>query len=95
MLRTGRISAADFFVQTRMISIGHILCAVRPRSALPPGGVDLEDVERQLLVQALERFGGNQTHAGAHGSLRGKARANTYPSSGSSGSPLRMRADHS
>ena len=31
---------------------------------LPPHGVVLEDVERQLLVQALERSGGNQTHAG-------------------------------
>ncbi len=30
---------------------------------LPPEGVNLEDVERQLLVQALERSGGNQTHA--------------------------------
>ena len=31
--------------------------------ALPAEGVKLEDVERQLLVQALERAGGNQTHA--------------------------------
>lgn len=31
---------------------------------LPKEGVNLEDVERQLLVQALERCGGNQTHAG-------------------------------
>ena len=31
---------------------------------LPPAGVVLEDVERQLLVQALERARGNQTHAG-------------------------------
>jgi transcriptional regulator with PAS, ATPase and Fis domain len=31
---------------------------------LPPGGLVLEDVERQLVVQALERAGGNQTHAG-------------------------------
>ena len=31
---------------------------------LPPEGVNLEDVERQLVVQALERAGGNQTHAG-------------------------------
>jgi DNA-binding NtrC family response regulator len=30
---------------------------------LPPDGVSLEDVERQLLVQALERAHGNQTHA--------------------------------
>jgi transcriptional regulator with GAF, ATPase, and Fis domain len=30
---------------------------------LPPEGVNLEDVERQLLVQALERSGGNQTQA--------------------------------
>jgi two-component system, NtrC family, response regulator AtoC len=31
---------------------------------LPPEGVDLETVERELLVQALHRAGGNQTHAG-------------------------------
>ena len=31
---------------------------------LPADGVNLEEVERQLLVQALERAGGNQTHAG-------------------------------
>jgi len=31
---------------------------------LPAEGVNLEDVERQLLVQALERTGGNQTMAG-------------------------------
>jgi two-component system, NtrC family, response regulator AtoC len=31
---------------------------------LPPDGVDLETVERQLLVQALHRAGGNQTQAG-------------------------------
>jgi two-component system, NtrC family, response regulator AtoC len=30
---------------------------------LPAEGVNLEEVERQLLVQALERAGGNQTHA--------------------------------
>jgi len=31
---------------------------------LPASGVVLEEVERQLLVQALERARGNQTHAG-------------------------------
>jgi transcriptional regulator with PAS, ATPase and Fis domain len=31
---------------------------------LPPEGVNLEDVERQLLVQALDRCRWNQTHAG-------------------------------
>jgi DNA-binding NtrC family response regulator len=30
---------------------------------LPPEGVHLEEVERQLLLQALERSGGNQTQA--------------------------------
>ncbi len=34
------------------------------RFRLPVDGVNLEEVERQLLVQALERAGGNQTHAG-------------------------------
>jgi DNA-binding NtrC family response regulator len=32
---------------------------------LPAEGVNLETVERQLLVQALERAGGNQTQAGS------------------------------
>jgi len=31
---------------------------------LPPGGLVLEEVERQLVVQALERARGNQTQAG-------------------------------
>jgi two-component system, NtrC family, response regulator AtoC len=31
---------------------------------LPPEGVDLETVERQLVIQALQRADGNQTHAG-------------------------------
>jgi DNA-binding NtrC family response regulator len=30
---------------------------------LPPEGVNLDEVERQLLIQALERARGNQTHA--------------------------------
>jgi transcriptional regulator with PAS, ATPase and Fis domain len=30
---------------------------------LPPGGVNLDEVERQLLMQALERASGNQTQA--------------------------------
>jgi len=32
---------------------------------LPAGGVDLEDLERRLVVQALRRSNGNQTKAGA------------------------------
>ena len=31
---------------------------------LPPGGLDIESVERDLVVQALRRAGGNQTRAG-------------------------------
>ena len=38
--------------------------AARCRFRLPADGVKLDDVERQLLVQALERAHGNQTHAG-------------------------------
>jgi len=30
---------------------------------LPPAGIDLEELERDLVVQALKRTGGNQTHA--------------------------------
>ena len=32
---------------------------------LPPTGIDLEQLERSLVVQALERSGWNQTHAAA------------------------------
>jgi DNA-binding NtrC family response regulator len=45
----------DDFTLTRSISPVEFV--------LPPEGVNLEDVERQLLVQALDRSGGNQTHA--------------------------------
>jgi DNA-binding NtrC family response regulator len=38
--------------------------AVAAAFRLPPEGVSLEEVERQLVVQALERSGGNLTHAG-------------------------------
>jgi len=31
---------------------------------LPAEGISLDEVERQLLAQALERSGGNQTQAG-------------------------------
>jgi len=33
--------------------------------ALPPNGIDLEQLERSLVVQALERSGWNQTRAAA------------------------------
>jgi DNA-binding NtrC family response regulator len=47
----------------------HTARSVTPASqdafALPPEGVNLEDVERRLVVQALDRVGGNQTRAAA------------------------------
>ena len=30
---------------------------------LPPHGISLEAVEKELIVRALEKFNGNQTHA--------------------------------
>ena len=30
---------------------------------LPPGGIDFEKLERDLVIQALDRVGGNQTRA--------------------------------
>ena len=35
------------------------------RVELPAGGIDLEQLERSLVVQALERTGWNQTRAAA------------------------------
>jgi DNA-binding NtrC family response regulator len=45
----------DFTTLTRTVSAAHF--------KLPPEGVDLEEVERQLVVQALERANNNQTKA--------------------------------
>jgi DNA-binding NtrC family response regulator len=56
LLDGDRITAGD------LASLGHAPINVQFR--LPPEGVNLEDVERQLVVQALERSGGNQTQAG-------------------------------
>jgi DNA-binding NtrC family response regulator len=50
-----RLEPEDFTTLTRMVN---------PTAfKLPPEGLNLEEVERQLLVQALERAGGNQTQA--------------------------------
>jgi transcriptional regulator with PAS, ATPase and Fis domain len=49
------LAAEDFASLTRN--------AIGSGFRLPAEGVNLEEVEKQLLVQALERTGGNQTHA--------------------------------
>jgi transcriptional regulator with PAS, ATPase and Fis domain len=46
----------DFTTLTRSVAAAQF--------RLPPEGLNLEEVERQLLVQALERAGGHQTQAG-------------------------------
>ena len=51
-----RLGAEDFGTLSRT--------ALASAFRLPPDGVNLDDVERQLVVQALERTGGNQTQAG-------------------------------
>jgi DNA-binding NtrC family response regulator len=49
------LEPSDFTTLTRTVSAAQF--------TLPPEGVNIEDVERQLLVQALERSKGNQTQA--------------------------------
>jgi len=49
------LEPADFTTLTRSVDPAQF--------KLPAEGVNLEDVERQLLTQALERAGGNQSHA--------------------------------
>jgi DNA-binding NtrC family response regulator len=53
--------------RSRVAAAGRLHALARaPHVAVPAAadGVNLEEVERQLLVQALERAGGNQTQAG-------------------------------
>jgi two-component system NtrC family response regulator len=52
-----RLEAGDFTVTTNAVSTGDDF-------ELPATGVDLEKLERSLVIQALKRSGGNQTKAG-------------------------------
>jgi transcriptional regulator with GAF, ATPase, and Fis domain len=53
-----RLDARDFAAMTTAVTAGNDF-------ELPAAGVDLEQLERSLVVQALRRSGGNQTRAGA------------------------------
>jgi two-component system, NtrC family, response regulator AtoC len=52
-----RLDAKDFAAMTKAVTASN-------EFELPPSGVDLEQLERSLLIQALRRSGGNQTRAG-------------------------------
>jgi two-component system, NtrC family, response regulator AtoC len=52
-----RLDARDFIMTSAAVSAGNDF-------ELPATGVDLEQLERSLVVQALKRSGGNQTKAG-------------------------------
>ena len=52
-----RLDGRDFSAMTKAVSAGNDF-------ELPATGVDLEQLERSLLVQALRRSNGNQTRAG-------------------------------
>jgi two-component system NtrC family response regulator len=43
------------------------------RIELPPQGLDLEAVEKELLTKALQKFGGNQSRAAAYLNISRKA----------------------
>jgi DNA-binding NtrC family response regulator len=53
------IDTRDLAIRTSGVSAGE-------EFELPPAGVDLEKLERSLVVQALKRSGGNQTKAGTY-----------------------------
>ncbi|MEO8076702.1 MAG: sigma-54 dependent transcriptional regulator [Acidobacteriota bacterium] len=53
-----RLEASDFGALKTAVPSGD-------RFELPAGGVNLEELERSLVVQALQRAGGNQTRAAA------------------------------
>ena len=53
-----RLDAADFAALSGPVAAGD-------EFELPAKGVDLEQLERSLVIQALKRCGGNQTRAGA------------------------------
>jgi len=62
------IERAMLLIDSTTLEASHLTMLARAHASsrfqLPPEGVSLEELERQLLVQALERSGGNQTQAG-------------------------------
>jgi two-component system NtrC family response regulator len=62
------IERAMLLIDGTVIEPSHLTMLTRASSGarfqLPAEGVNLEELERSLLVQALERSGGNQTQAG-------------------------------
>ncbi len=62
------VERAMLLIDAQTLEPAHLTMLARTVSTvkfqLPPEGVKLEELERQLLVQALERSGGNQTQAG-------------------------------
>ncbi len=62
------IERAMLLIDGHTLEPSHLTMLARTVSSakfqLPPEGVKLEELERQLLMQALERSGGNQTQAG-------------------------------
>ena len=47
------------------LQLGARSASSKPAVTLPPGGLDMTELERDLVVQALERTHGNVTHAAA------------------------------
>ncbi|NQW05555.1 MAG: sigma-54-dependent Fis family transcriptional regulator, partial [Acidobacteria bacterium] len=63
MADDGVLQPSDFETLTGSSSSAPSLSGTAGAFALPAEGVKLEDVERNLVEQALERSGGNQTRA--------------------------------
>jgi two-component system response regulator AtoC len=59
----GAIDAADLSPELSMREAGSAPASVKAQFPLPPEGVNLVDVERALVEQALERAHGVRTHA--------------------------------
>ena len=61
------IERAVLLAESQVLEAGDLEFTTAQRAGdrlrLPPGGVDLEELEREFLVQALERTGGNQSRA--------------------------------
>jgi two-component system response regulator AtoC len=63
------IERAMLLMDREWLEPGDFVSLARPATGahqfqLPPGGLALEEVEKDLVIQALERAHGNQTHAG-------------------------------
>lgn len=62
-IQEAMVARKSGFLEVEDLPVGSSIAAAAPAFTLPTAGVDLEELERRLVIQALDRVRGNRTQA--------------------------------